>query len=83
MADIVARTDQVSPSFIKELMRRAAQQLVESNGSPALRREHAAMALDEMLFTGGSLNLKLLGAEERSQAVIGAADASAGGAAQH
>lgn len=61
--DIVARTERVSASFIKELMRRAAQFHLTSNGTQALTRDDISQALDEMLFRGGSLNLKLLGAE--------------------
>jgi hypothetical protein len=47
--------------LIKELMRRAAQFLLESNRK-TLHTEHVDAALEEMLFAGGSLNTKLLGA---------------------
>jgi ATP-dependent 26S proteasome regulatory subunit len=63
--DIVTRTENVSASFIKELMRRSVQFHVERNGSGPLQVEDVTSALDEMLFGGGSINLKLLGAGSR------------------
>ena len=54
-----------SGAFIKELMRRSAQFLVES-GEKALRELHIESALDEMLFSGGSLNAKLLGFSQKN-----------------
>jgi hypothetical protein len=57
----VKRTEGVSASFIKELMRRSAQFLLERDGSGSLRLEDVEAALDELLFSGGSLNRKLLG----------------------
>jgi hypothetical protein len=59
---VVERTDRVSPAFIKELMRRSVQFHFERDGSRRLEWEDVERALDEMLFHGGSLNLKLLGA---------------------
>jgi cell division protease FtsH len=64
VAEIVRRTDRVSAAFIKELMRRSTQFHLERNGSGRIEHEDVDRALDEMLFAGGSLNLKLLGAEE-------------------
>jgi cell division protease FtsH len=64
--DIVARTHNVSASFIKELMRRSAQFHLERDSSRTLQTEDVTNALDEMLFSGGSLNLKLLGADKWS-----------------
>jgi ATP-dependent 26S proteasome regulatory subunit len=59
---IVQKTDKASAAFIKELMRRAAQYQLHENGSgAALTVRHLESALDEMLFSGGSLNVKLLG----------------------
>lgn len=63
---VVKRTEKVSASFIKELMRRAVQFHLERNASRTLDLEDVDSALDEMLFSGGSLNLKLLGAEQRA-----------------
>ncbi len=65
VSEVVKRTEKVSASFIKELMRRSAQFHLEQDGTQMLRREDVDNALEEMLFRGGSLNLKLLGAEER------------------
>lgn len=61
---IVHRTDGVSAAFIKELMRRTVQFHIERNGSSEIDRQDVDQALDEMLFSGGSLNLKLLGASQ-------------------
>ncbi len=60
--EIVRRTSGVSAAFIKELMRRIIQFHVERNGDSEISRGDVDLALDEMLFSGGSLNLKLLGA---------------------
>ncbi|WP_406693619.1 tetratricopeptide repeat protein [Singulisphaera sp. Ch08] len=57
----VQRTEGVSASFIKELMRRSAQFHLERDGSGCLVREDVEAALEELLFSGGSLNRKLLG----------------------
>ena len=65
IAEIVRRTDGVSASFIKELMRRSVQFHLEHNGSDTVSRADIDAALDEMLFQGGELNLKLLGATKR------------------
>lgn len=59
--DLVRLTEGGSAAFIKELMRRAAQFLLEQGGE-TLERSHVEAALGEMLFGGGSLNLSLLGA---------------------
>ena len=58
---IAQKTNRTSGAFIKELMRRAAQYLLQSGDSGTLDIKHVEAALDEMLFRGGSLNLKLLG----------------------
>ena len=57
----VKRTEGVSASFIKELMRRTAQFHLERGGSGRIELEDVASALDELLFSGGTLNRKLLG----------------------
>ena len=56
------RTERVSASFIKELMRRATQFYLEREGTGALELRDVEGALEEMLFRGGSLNRLLLGA---------------------
>jgi cell division protease FtsH len=58
---IVRKTDGVSASFIKELMRRAAQFQLERDGVGDMNVEDVDGALQELLFSGGTLNRKLLG----------------------
>jgi len=58
---VVRKTKNASGAFIKELMRRSAQFLLEDQASTTLNLKHIESALDEMLFGGGSLNVKLLG----------------------
>ena len=62
VAEIVRRTEGVSAAFIKELLRRIIQFHIERDGDGEINRDDVDSALDEMLFKGGSLNLKLLGA---------------------
>jgi cell division protease FtsH len=57
----VQRTAKVSAAFIKELMRRAVQFHLEKNQDGQLTLPAVQEALEEMLFHGGSLNVKLLG----------------------
>ena len=45
-------------------MRRSVQFHIERNGTGEITSEDVAKALDEMLISGGSLNLKLLGASK-------------------
>jgi AAA+ superfamily predicted ATPase len=58
---IVEKTKKASAAFIKELMRRSAQFLIEGEKRGGLTQANVEAALDEMLFSGGSLNVKLLG----------------------
>jgi len=58
---IAGRTDRCSAAFIKELMRRAAQHYLEAGRDGGIQAGQVDSALEEMLFTGGSLNRKLLG----------------------
>ena len=67
---IVRRTDKASAAFIKELMRRTAQFYIENGSNGRLRLADVSAALEEMLFTGGSLNAKLLGAAEVSSTTV-------------
>ncbi len=60
---VVKRTEKVSPAFIKELMRRSVQFHLERTDAQCIELADVENALKEMLFSGGSLNLKLLGAE--------------------
>jgi ATP-dependent 26S proteasome regulatory subunit len=61
---VVKKTKNASAAFIKELMRRAAQFSLENGGNNVLERHALDASLEEMLFTGGSLTAKLLGASE-------------------
>jgi ATP-dependent Clp protease adapter protein ClpS len=64
VADAVVRTKGVSAAFIKELMRRVAQFNVTRGDGSAASSDDLAEALDDMLFTGGRLNVRLLGGAE-------------------
>jgi hypothetical protein len=59
--EIVRRTENGSGAFIKELMRRCAQFCLQDDHVGHLTLGHLTSALDEMLFSGGSLNVRLLG----------------------
>jgi ATP-dependent 26S proteasome regulatory subunit len=63
---IVRRTKGASPAFIKELMRRAAQFQFEISENDELKQSAVDNAIEEMVFSGGSLNLELLGARART-----------------
>jgi hypothetical protein len=58
---IVRRSKGSSAAFIKELMRRSAQFLIETGDGHVLTTAAVDSAIEEMVFIGGSLNLKLLG----------------------
>jgi hypothetical protein len=58
---IVRRSKGASAAFIKELMRRSAQFLIETGDGRVLTTAAVDSAIEEMVFIGGSLNLKLLG----------------------
>jgi len=58
---IVVKTERASAAFIKELMRRSSQFYLEDGADGRLTPVHVNRALDEMLFRGGSLNVRLLG----------------------
>jgi hypothetical protein len=60
---VVARTERVSAAFIKELMRRSVQFHLEREERAAVDLVDVESALDEMLFSGGTLNVKLLGGD--------------------
>ncbi len=65
---IVQRTDAVSASFIKELMRRCIQfALDRDDDADRIVMTDVDAALEELLVTGGSLNKKLLGAIGRGE----------------
>jgi hypothetical protein len=60
---IVKKTKKASGAFIKELMRRSAQYRLQSGNKGPVELAHVESALDEMLFSGGSLNRRLFGGE--------------------
>ena len=61
---VVARTEGVSPAFIKELMRRMAQCHLDRGGKGEVLEADASSAMEEMLFSGGRLNRALLGSQQ-------------------
>jgi ATP-dependent 26S proteasome regulatory subunit len=63
--ETVRRTNGVSAAFIKELMRRIAQASILRDGGSAVESGDISEALDDMLFTGGRLNVKLLGGAQQ------------------
>ena len=67
--NLAARTAGASPAFIKELLRRVAQHHLESRSAGDVTAATADAALHEMLFSGGSLNTRLLGGESVDRAV--------------
>jgi ATP-dependent Clp protease adapter protein ClpS len=55
------RTKGASAAFIKELMRRIAQASIARDGGTTVETGDIDEALDDMLFAGGKLNVRLLG----------------------
>jgi SpoVK/Ycf46/Vps4 family AAA+-type ATPase len=61
--DAAKRTKHASGAFIKELMRRAAQAMLERGGECELEPRDVERALEDMLGAGGSLGARMLGME--------------------
>jgi ATP-dependent 26S proteasome regulatory subunit len=61
VSEAAQRTKGVSAAFIKELMRRIAQASIARDGGASVESDDIGEALDDMLFAGGRLNVKLLG----------------------
>jgi ATP-dependent Clp protease adapter protein ClpS len=61
VSEAAQRTKGVSAAFIKELMRRVAQASIARDGGTTVEADDISEALDDMLFAGGKLNVKLLG----------------------
>jgi ATP-dependent Clp protease adapter protein ClpS/histone H3/H4 len=61
IGEAAQRTEGVSAAFIKELMRRVTQASIARDGGKTVESSDISLALDDMLFTGGKLNVKLLG----------------------
>jgi len=73
LGDVIAseaalRTKGVSAAFIKELMRRIAQASIARDGGATVLSGDIGEALDDMLFAGGKLNVKLLGGAQEMAA---------------
>jgi ATP-dependent 26S proteasome regulatory subunit len=61
VGEAARRSNGVSAAFIKELMRRIAQASIARDGGTTVVSDDIGEALDDMLFAGGKLNVKLLG----------------------
>jgi len=59
---IVRKTEDTSAAFIKELMRRATQYAIVRGLDERIDSSDIDTAVEEMLFSGGAFNRKLLGA---------------------
>ncbi|MGY4158177.1 ATP-dependent Clp protease adapter protein ClpS [Bradyrhizobium sp. USDA 4461] len=59
--EAVRRSEGAAAAFIKELMRRIAQSSIARDGGESVISHDIDQALDDMLLTGGRLNIKLLG----------------------
>lgn len=62
-AQTAAKVGWVSPAFVKELMRRAAQAMLERDGDEALAEQDIDRALADMLGAGGRFAARMLGAK--------------------
>jgi ATP-dependent 26S proteasome regulatory subunit len=65
IGDVVERTDGVTASFLKELLRRAA--LIAGDRLPAVSATDLATALDELLDTRSAMTRTLLGGGARTE----------------
>jgi ATP-dependent Clp protease adapter protein ClpS len=61
VTEAAQRTKGVSAAFIKELMLRITQASIARDGGATVETGDIGEALDDMLFAGGRLNIKLLG----------------------
>ena len=61
IGEAARRTEGVSAAFIKELMRRIAEGAIARDGGNSVISADIDEALNDMLFAGGRLNVKLLG----------------------
>ncbi len=66
--EAVQRTEGASAAFIKELMRRVAQASIVRTGGASIVSSDLGGVLDDMLFTGSKLNVRLLGGTQPMQA---------------
>jgi ATP-dependent Clp protease adapter protein ClpS len=65
IAEAVRRTEGASAAFIKELMRRIAQSSLVRTGGASIESDDISEAIDDMLFAGGRLNVRLLGGAQQ------------------
>jgi ATP-dependent 26S proteasome regulatory subunit len=76
--EIVERTEGVTASFVKELLRRAMLEALQENpANPIVTASHAGRALDDLLDAGQQLTRSLLGVGTDPEAL--AAGGGAGG----
>jgi ATP-dependent Clp protease adapter protein ClpS len=66
--EAVQLTEGASAAFIKELMRRVAQASIVRTGGASIVSSDLGGVLDDMLFTGSKLNVRLLGGTQPMQA---------------
>ena len=59
---VVNKTEHTSAAFIKELMRRATQYAITRGSDKQIENGDIEMAVEEMLFSGGAFNRRILGA---------------------
>ncbi|OAF11608.1 ATP-dependent Clp protease adaptor ClpS [Bradyrhizobium neotropicale] len=67
-AEAARRSEGTSCAFIKELMRRLAQASLARDGGNSVISADIDEALDDMLFSGGRLNARLLGGAQQMAA---------------
>lgn len=65
IAKVVRATEGTSGAFIKELMRRATQYAVTRDERSPISLKDVELVIEEMLFSGGSLNRLILGGGEQ------------------
>ena len=68
------RLGRVSPAFIKEVMRRAAQAMLERGGSARVEQRDVQSAIDDMLEAGGQVGARMFGTGSRIGFTAGAAE---------
>lgn len=68
VAEAARRSEGTSCAFIKELMRRLAQASLARDGGNSVISADIDEALDDMLFSGGRLNARLLGGAQQMAA---------------
>ena len=62
LSELIDRTEGVSAAFIRELMRKAALFAADESDHMIVEDRHIEEALRELVFEGGELTKRLLGA---------------------